>query len=150
MSPTQRNSGRRLPALELACLQALWALGQGTVQQLQAHLRAARPLAYTTVLTVMDRLTRKGVVARERSGRALLYRPLVAEEVLRQDALERLVKEFFGGSRGDLQQYLVSGAPPAGRSSPAAPEVNRAPAALASSKVGPAPAVSGELETELL
>jgi hypothetical protein len=80
-------------------------------------LLAERPLAYTTVLTLMDRLARKGIVEREKRGRAFLYHPLVEEDQVRQQALARLVGDFFQGSPERLRQYLGRGgtraAPPA-------------------------------------
>jgi predicted transcriptional regulator len=109
MSPTKHDAALRLPPLELECLQALWALGEGTVQQLHARLHNARPLAYTTVMTVMDRLARKGMVSREKRGRAHLYQPLKSLENFRRSAVDQIVKEFFGGSRDALAGYLQEG-----------------------------------------
>ncbi len=118
-------------------MKALWALGEGTVHEIRFRLLAERPLAYTTVMTVMDRLARKGVVERQKRGRAHLYRALVAERLVCDHALQRLIENFFLGSRERLRQYLENGVakwanPPgamaaaaktAGRSAPrAAPE----------------------------
>ena len=50
-------------------MKSVWALGRGTVKQVHRDLASRRPLAYTTVLTVLDRLHRKGVVRRERMER---------------------------------------------------------------------------------
>jgi predicted transcriptional regulator len=150
MSPTKRSSGLHLPPLELECLQALWALGQGTVQQLHARLLASRPLAYTTVMTVMDRLTRKGMVEREKHGRAHLYHPRVAEEELRRDALNRILENFFAGSPEELLRYLEAGVAPALKPRPAVKGASRAPAPLEAPRVTAAPTVKQEIDTELL
>jgi predicted transcriptional regulator len=150
MSPTKRSSGLHLPPLELECLQALWALGQGTVQQLQARLLASRPLAYTTVMTVMDRLSRKGMVEREKRGRAHLYHPRVAEEELRRDALNRFLENFFGGSPEELLRYLKAGGAPALKPRPAVKGASRAPAPLEAPRMTVAPAAKQEIDTELL
>ena len=149
MSPTKRSSGLHLPPLELECLQALWALGQGTVQQLHARLLPSRPLAYTTVMTVMDRLTRKGMVEREKRGRAHLYHPRVAEEELRQDALDRLLKDFYGGSREELLRYLEPGMSRARRPSPTVQAGARAPSSPAA-EVAAIPEAKVEIAPELL
>ncbi len=87
-------------------MKTIWALGQGTVKQVHRDLASRRPLAYTTVLTVLDRLHRKGVVRRKRMGKAHLYRPAYFREDARKDALERLVRDFFGGSTHQLAKYL--------------------------------------------
>ncbi len=106
MARKTRSHRFNLPPLELKCMKALWALGDGTVHEIRARLLSERSLAYTTVLTLMDRLTRKGIVEREKRGRAHLYRPLVAEDRVRQQALARLVGDFFQGSQERLRQYL--------------------------------------------
>ncbi|GAA1604823.1 MULTISPECIES: BlaI/MecI/CopY family transcriptional regulator [Kribbella] len=62
--------------LEAVVMNHLWALDTpATVRTVLDHLQATRPLAYTTVLTVMDNLHSKGFLAREREGRAHRYWP---------------------------------------------------------------------------
>lgn len=94
-------------------MQALWALGEGSVHEIRSRLITERPLAYTTVMTVMDRLARKGIVGRKKQGRAHLYRPLFAEDRVRAHAVDRLVGNFFRGSRERLKQFLTTGKAPA-------------------------------------
>ena len=57
------------PPLELLCLRALWTLGEGNVKAVQQVVADSRPLAYTTIMTVLDRLVRKGMLARRKIGR---------------------------------------------------------------------------------
>lgn len=90
-------------------MKALWAAGQATVQEIRDGLMPDRPLAYTTVMTVMDRLARKGVVVREKRGRAHLYSPAVTEDVIRERALNHLIDNFFRGTQEDLRHYLEGG-----------------------------------------
>jgi predicted transcriptional regulator len=108
MARKTRNDRLSLPRLELRCMKALWALRAGTVHEIRAQLLSERQLAYTTVLTLMDRLARKGIVEREKRGRSHLYRALVAEDQVRELALARLVGDFFQGSREQLRQHLES------------------------------------------
>ena len=54
------------PPLELECLKALWGLGEASVRQVQDAIAPNRQLAYTTVMTVMDRLARRGCVQRKK------------------------------------------------------------------------------------
>ena len=102
----------RLGKLERAVMETLWDLtadwdltaatteGGGsavhrtaTARQVSDRLGATRPLAYTTVLTVLDRLERKGLVRRLRSSRAHRYAPIATREAyaaeLMLDALGR-------------------------------------------------------------
>lgn len=115
-----RNHQLDVPQLELDCLRTLWALGQGTVQEIRTRLLPERPLAYTTVMTVMDHLTRKGIAGREKRGRAFVYRPLVSEQVVRERAIDRLTQNFFLNSRDRLRSYLGSEGQ-TGRTRPADP-----------------------------
>ncbi len=108
MAKKSRDPRFELPPLELECMKALWSLGEGTVQEIRERLFPKRPLAYTTVMTVMDRLGRKGAVEREKNGRAHVYRASVTEELVRERAVARLVENFFR-SREGLQQYLQIG-----------------------------------------
>lgn len=96
-----------VPPLELDCMRMLWALGQGTVHEIRARLLPERPLAYTTVMTVMDHLARRGLAGREKRGRAFVYRPLVSEQAVRERAIDRLARNFFLDSRDRLRSYLV-------------------------------------------
>lgn len=62
--------------LEAVVMDHMWRLeSPATVRKVLDELPTARPLAYTTVLTVMDNLHSKGFLARERDGRAFLYWP---------------------------------------------------------------------------
>lgn len=93
-----------LPQLELECMKTLWKLRTATVAQVRSAL--ARPLAYTTVMTVLDRMSSKGVVARSKNGRAYLYSPLLELETAREQAVSRLVTNLFEDDRQALLQYL--------------------------------------------
>ncbi len=70
----------RLGDLERAVMDVLWQVEEGlTVRQVSARL-ADRELAHTTVMTVLDRLTKKGFARRERDGRAWRYTPTASRE----------------------------------------------------------------------
>jgi predicted transcriptional regulator len=94
------------PPLELECLKALWVLGEGTVKDVQAALTPSRDLAYTTVMTLLDRLARKGAVSRRKIGRAFVYAPAVSRESVRRAAVEELVRSLFGASEEELLEFL--------------------------------------------
>jgi predicted transcriptional regulator len=67
---------RRFGELEAVIMDRLWARGGPTlVREIVDDLHGDRPLAYTTVMTVMDNLHRKGWLRRERDGRAWRYEP---------------------------------------------------------------------------
>jgi predicted transcriptional regulator len=78
MAPTPRAEA--LGALEAAVLDALWHEGESTTPEVHERVGRPRGLAYTTILTVLQRLTRKGLVARKRAGRSHVYGPALTRE----------------------------------------------------------------------
>ncbi|HVP42679.1 MAG TPA: BlaI/MecI/CopY family transcriptional regulator [Terriglobales bacterium] len=94
----------RLPQLELECLCVLWKHPGASVAEVRAALE--RPLAYTTVMTVLERLSAKGVVLRRKQGRAYAYSPLLDQDAARQDAVARLLAGFFENDREALLSYI--------------------------------------------
>ena len=94
------------PPLELECLKALWTLGHGNVKDVREVLTRDRKLAYTTVMTVLDRLEKRGRVERRKEGRFFVYSPAVSRDTLRRLAVDALVEDFFDGSERVLVEYL--------------------------------------------
>jgi BlaI family penicillinase repressor len=104
-----RRSLLDLAPLELDCMNTLWPMGEGTVREIRDRLAERRARAYTTIMTIMDRLARKGVVERHKTGRKYVYRPRLSAEEARAHALEQVLENFFGGSKERLLAQL--GAP---------------------------------------
>jgi BlaI family transcriptional regulator, penicillinase repressor len=108
---TQRNHGPRrsvldLAPLELDCMNTLWPLGEATVREVRDRLAERRARAYTTIMTIMDRLARKGIVERRKAGRKYVYRPKLSAEEARAHALEQVMENFFGGSKEEMMAQL--------------------------------------------
>ena len=66
----------------------------------------SRPLAYTTIMTVLDRLVRKGMLARRKVGRSYAYVPQGTLEAARRAALRELLDGYFDGSERALRDFL--------------------------------------------
>src|SRR5690242_9715703 len=96
------------PPLELLCLKALWSLGEANVRDVQQAVAPAKPLAYTTVMTLLERLARKGVVSRRKAGRAFLYAPKAERDALRRVALREFLDAYFEGSEEQLREFLIA------------------------------------------
>ena len=94
------------PPLELVCLKALWELGEGNVNDVRRMISGTKPLAYTTVMTLLDRLARKGVASRRKVGRAFVYTPRISEDSIRRLALQQFVTSYFDGSAEQLIDFL--------------------------------------------
>jgi predicted transcriptional regulator len=94
------------PPLELLCLKALWSMNEGNVKDVQRIVNTTRPLAYTTIMTVLERLLKKGKLSRRKVGRAFLYSPTADREEMRRVAVRELLDTFFDGSEDDLLRFL--------------------------------------------
>jgi BlaI family penicillinase repressor len=100
---------RELGERETDLLQALWKLGAGTVSAVREELtRGGVSVAYTTVQTMLNRLVRKGQVARDVSARAHVYRPLLKQPAALKVAIKKVADRFFSGSVEELATHLVS------------------------------------------
>jgi predicted transcriptional regulator len=116
------------PPLELECLKTLWKIGEASVKDVREDLAASRGLAYTTVMTLLDRLTRKGAAARRKVGRQFLYSAVLPREVVRRLAVKELVDGLFDGSEAGLAAMLQGRleAPPAEAAQPSDDELETA------------------------
>ncbi len=80
--------------LELRVLEALWRRNDpATVRDIQPEFPST---AYTTLMTTLDRLRRKGVLERVKSGRAFLYQPRCSREELRRGLAENALGAILG------------------------------------------------------
>lgn len=95
-----------LSRLELECMRAIWLGNALTVHAVQQFLAPSRPLAYTTVMTILDRLAQKRAVTRIKKGKAYLYAPALDLEESRKLAVKQLVDFYFDGSHQKLMNYL--------------------------------------------
>src|SRR5271170_4170228 len=79
---SQASLPPRLHALESEVMQELWATGERTVREVMDALnpRASQARAYTTYMTTMVRLHRKGLLTRRREGKTDFYAPSHARE----------------------------------------------------------------------
>ncbi len=110
-----RNAGRNesslhgtLGPLEISVMGVLWNHGECSVREVVPRLD--RPLAYTTVMTTLDRLYKKGFLLRRKSERAFLYSPLLARRDWERKMAGDLIAGFLAGpsaSRESLLSFLV-------------------------------------------
>lgn len=95
---------------EFEVLRVLWKHGPGTVRAIDGVLKEqGRSWAYTTVLTLLQRLQAKGYVSRETQGVAHVYRAAVTREKLLTTRLWELADRFTDGATTPIVQALVDG-----------------------------------------
>jgi predicted transcriptional regulator len=88
-----RSSSRQLGPLEQRMLDALWARGSATVRELLES--GCNDLAYTTVMTTLDRLFKKNLLTRSEEGRAFRYAPRCTREELHREAASHAFRQLL-------------------------------------------------------
>ena len=102
---------RVLGELEERIMQTLWRRRSGaTVRDVLPELEDPRPLAYTTVMTVMERLWRKGLLTRQSVGRAFVYAPTKSEAEYTAGLMHDLLRS--AGDRRAALAHFVQGMRP--------------------------------------
>lgn len=94
-----RQNIRRLPDAELEVMQALWQCTPPAARaDLEAILQKTHPMAMTTLLTLLTRLSEKKFLSIEKQGRRSVYTPLVSREEYQAAQSKTFVEKLFGGS----------------------------------------------------
>ena len=96
-----------LTEAELRLMKLLWLRGESAVSDLVSALADETPLAYTSVLTTVRILERKGYVSHRQEARAFLYTPCVAEHEAGRSEVKHVLQRFFGNSRERLLLSLL-------------------------------------------
>jgi predicted transcriptional regulator len=112
------NSPRnRLGNLERAVLEHLWSTADAhpdglTVREVHDEIGVERGLAYTTLMTVLDRMAKKGLVHRERDGRAWRYTPASTRAELTSETLHHTLGELAGDKRRSALLHFLDESTP--------------------------------------
>ena len=108
-SPTPPSPGPngRLTEVELELMSIIWRLGEGTVNDVLAGLPADRPLAYTSVSTILRILEKKGVLVARKRGRGHVYVPAFGKADYEAFVVQDLVTRVFEGTPAALVSRLL-------------------------------------------
>ena len=96
-----------LGELQLQVMDVIWRMGQATVAQVHEAISAGRKIAYTTVLTTMRALERRGMVTHETVGKAYRYTPAVSRDQYTDASVDKLVGDLFDGRQERLLCHLL-------------------------------------------
>jgi len=100
-----RGLERVLGDLEAAIMESLWERPiPATIREVQEHLSTQRVLAFTTVMTVMNRLVDKGLLVRTKVGRRHRYRPALDREAFLTDVAYEISRALMG----DMSEFAVA------------------------------------------
>jgi BlaI family penicillinase repressor len=105
-----RISRHRLAELQLAIMHVLWDRGEASVGEVRDALEPTRPLAYTTVGTMLAKLEEKGQVAHRTEGRVHVYRARVSRDQVRRSMMTDLANRLFHGDVAEMACHLLHGA----------------------------------------
>ena len=94
---------------ELAILTVLWERGPSTVRDVHDELNLHTATGYTTVLKLLQIMTEKGLVVRDKTQRAHIYEARYSEQKTQRQLLSDLVDRAFGGSSAKLVMQALSG-----------------------------------------
>jgi predicted transcriptional regulator len=102
-----RGSIDRLGALQKAVMEAVWDLGGATVQQVRDRLQREPLPAYTTILSVMQKLEKAGWLTHRAEGRSYIYRAVRSRQEAGATSLRAFVERVFRGDRLLLFEHLL-------------------------------------------
>jgi predicted transcriptional regulator len=100
------DASRVLGELEEAVMDVLWASSPLSVREVQRKLGRGK-LAYTTVMTTLDRLFKKQLLARDKVGLAFVYRPAIDRDEYRRRVVEAAVAPLFDDGAGAVLAAFV-------------------------------------------
>jgi len=104
----KKNPKTKLTDAELEIMHVVWEFNGGTVRQVHERLNQQRPLAYTTVMTMMNILEEKGHLTRNKEGRAYRYEPVRPKNQVISGMVDDFVGKVFEGSARPLLLSLVN------------------------------------------
>jgi len=93
---------------ELELLRVLWEKGPTTVRDVHDAINVQRPVVYTSVLKILQIMTEKGLVEREESGKAHIYRAAASQEDTQNQLLRDLSERLFSGSAAQLAMHALA------------------------------------------
>lgn len=102
--PARELMGGALGPLERRVMDVFWRSGDLSVRE--AHARVDGALAYTTLLTTLDRLYRKGLLDRRKAGRLFVYSPICTREEFESAVAAEAVAGLLAGGRSAPQPLL--------------------------------------------
>ena len=110
---TRKPPVPELGPLEFALLRILWKKSPATAGEVleEYNARTSRPLAYTTVMTLLTRLVEKGVLRADRERQPFAFSPRIGRETLLKQRVREFVDVFFDGRAADLAVRLVEEGP---------------------------------------
>ncbi|MEN6424585.1 MAG: BlaI/MecI/CopY family transcriptional regulator [Phycisphaerales bacterium] len=103
----QRKPLDDLGELQRAVLETVWGLGEANVHQVRERLGRKKKLAYTTVLSAMQKLEKAGWLGHRAEGKTYVYFPTASREQAGAGSVRGLLKRVFAGDAMAMFQHLI-------------------------------------------
>jgi BlaI family penicillinase repressor len=94
-------------SLEADILAIIWEMNRATVRDVYEALRRQRPIAYTTVMTVMNNLVKKNLLDQDKTNIAYVYTPAIPGDEVAQTILDSVVQRLLRGQPNIAVSYLL-------------------------------------------
>ena len=95
---------------EFELVEILWLLGEASVKDVQERMSPERGLAYTTVMTILEKMHKKGILSRRKQGKAHLYTATLDRDQALKSVIEYVCTAYFNGSKSELARFVASSA----------------------------------------
>lgn len=92
---------------QMALMRVLWNKPDSTVLEVVEAMRQSRPLAHTTIATMLMRLEKRGLVTANKEGRQLIYRANLSESEVQKSMVAELLSSVFLGNAKALLSHLL-------------------------------------------
>jgi predicted transcriptional regulator len=92
---------------ELQIMKVVWELGNATVKEVCDIMSQTKPVAYTTILTLMGILEEKGALNHTRAGRAFVYTPVLSRQQATRNQVRDVINRFFDGRPTALIEDII-------------------------------------------
>jgi predicted transcriptional regulator len=91
---------------EFELMEVLWSRGEASVRQVWERVTPQRAVAYTTVMTILFKMYRKGVLSQRKEGKAYIYAPTMDREQALKGVVDQVRDVYFKGSTRELMRFI--------------------------------------------
>lgn len=96
-----------LGQLQRAVMEVVWERGEASVHEVRDQLGRQKQLAYTTILTTMQKLEKTGWLGHRSEGKSYVYFPTRSREQAGAGSVKRFLKRVFDGDAVAMFQHLI-------------------------------------------
>lgn len=105
--PSEKGLEQIFGELESEIMEAVWLKKKATVRDILENLQKNREIAYTTVMTVMARLNKKGFLVKSKDGQAFLYSATISKEELKENTVKKVLQGLLTDSTDMAMAHFV-------------------------------------------